>query len=101
MCAATHVLEGGLEDIRRPICSHTRGVRPDLRVLWERPLLGAALIAVLQDGLLHLFQRLVLDRDYGWFGLIVSGVGFYILNVVALTRERRRRRRSGASQQSP
>ncbi len=77
-------------------------MRPDLRFLWERPVLGAALIAVLQTGFLDLALGLVLNRGYlGWFGWIVYGVGFFILNLIALTRERRRRRRSEASQQSP
>lgn len=77
-------------------------MRPDLRFLWERPVLGAALIAVLQTGFLDLALGLVLNRGHlGSFGWIVYGVGFFILNLIALTRERRRRRRSEASQQSP
>jgi hypothetical protein len=77
-------------------------VRPDLRFLWECPVLGAALIAVLQTGFLDLLLGLVLNRGFlGWFGWIVHGVGFFIVNIVALTRERRRRRRSEPSQQSP
>jgi hypothetical protein len=77
-------------------------VRPDLRFLWQRPVLGAALIAVLQTGVLDLVLGLVLNREFlGWFGWTVYGLGFFILNVVALTRERRRQRRSKASQQSP
>ena len=75
---------------------------PDPRFLWEHPIAGAALITVLQTGFLDLALGLVLNRAYlGWFGWIVYGVGFFILNIVALTRERRRRRQSEASRQSP
>ncbi|MGY1663135.1 hypothetical protein ACI78Q_18080 [Geodermatophilus sp. SYSU D00705] len=60
------------------------------------------LIAVLQTGFLDLALGLVLNRgNLGWFGWIVYGVGFFVLNSVVLTRERRRRRRAEASQQSP
>ena len=78
-----------------------RQINFDLRLLWERPLVGAALIAALQSGLLYLFRRYVLDREsVVWLELIVPLVAFYIVNVVALTRERRRRGRTDASQQS-
>ncbi len=77
-------------------------MRPGLRFLWERPVLGAALIAVVQTGFLNLLLGFVLNRGFfGWFGLSVYGVGFFILNIVALTRERRRRPRSEVSRRSP
>jgi len=74
-----------------------------LRFLRERPVLGAALIAVLQTGILDLVVGLLLyGRFLNWSGLIFFALVFFIGNAVMLTRERRRRRRrSEASQQSP
>jgi hypothetical protein len=72
-------------------------VRPGLSFVWKRPVLCAAVLAALESGLLYVLQRFVWDREAwlhgedAWFGAVVYFATFFVMNLFAAMRERRRR----------
>jgi hypothetical protein len=93
---------------RNTICDHADvNRRLDLSFVWKRPVLSAAVPAVVESGLLYILQRFVWHREEwaqaanAWFGVILYFVGFFALNLFAIMRERRRRQRRKGQVTSP
>ncbi|MEV1284606.1 hypothetical protein [Modestobacter sp. NPDC049651] len=66
-------------------------MRQHLQFLWQRPVLGAALVALLQTTVVVLLLGVVRGRPVTeWLSWVAYGVAFFVVDVVSLRRERRR-----------